>query len=106
MNGADYLGLIKAVSIVGLLIAAGTGLARMRGEEPLGYFLMLAIFYGVLFLPKATVIVQDQRTGMTYPVANVPLGVAFFASESSHIGKWLTESFETNFTSVDDLKFQ
>ena len=106
MNGGDYLGLLKAVSIVGILVAAGSALVRMRGEEPLGYFIMFALFYGTLFVPKATVTVQDLRTANVYTVANVPLGVAFFATETSHIGKWLTETFETNFTSVDDVKFE
>lgn len=106
MNGGDYLGLLKAVSIVGILVAAGSALVRMRGEEPLGYFIMFALFYGTLFVPKATVTVQDLRTANVYTVANVPLGVAFFATETSHIGKWLTETFETNFTSIDDVKFE
>lgn len=106
MNGGDYLGLIKALAIAGILIAAGTALVRMRGEEPLGYFVMFALFYGTLFVPKATVTVKDLRTSTFYTVANVPLGVAFFASQTSHIGKWLTETFETNFTAVDDVKFE
>lgn len=106
MNGDDYMGLIKAISVVGILVAAGTALVRMRGEEPLGYFIMFSLFYGTLFVPKTTVTVQDLRTANVYTVANVPLGVAFFAAETSHIGKWLTEAFETNFTAVDDLKFE
>jgi conjugal transfer mating pair stabilization protein TraG len=105
MNGSDYLGLVKALAIAGILVAAGSAIVRMRGEEPLGYFIMFALFYGTLFVPKTTVTVQDLRTATVYTVANVPLGVAFFASETSHFGKWLTETFETNFTSVDDEKF-
>lgn len=105
MNGGDFLGLIKAIAIAALLVSAGTALVKMRGEEPLGYFIMFAIFYGVLFVPRTTVSVQDLRTGATYTVANVPLGVGFFKSQTSHIGKWLTENYETYFTAVDDEKF-
>lgn len=105
MNGGDYLGLVKAIAIAGILVAAGTGLVKMKGEEPLGYFIIFALFYGTLFVPKVTVTVQDIRTNTVYTVANVPLGVAFLSSQASHIGKWLTESFETNFTAVDDEKF-
>lgn len=105
MNGDDYLGLVKAIAIAGILVAAGTALVRMRGEEPAAYFIMFALFYGTLFVPKATVTVQDLRTPTVYTVANVPMGVALFASETSHIGKWLTETFETNFTAIDDEKF-
>lgn len=105
MNGDDYFGLVKAIAIAGILVAAGTAIVRMRGEEPAGYFIMFALFYGTLFVPKATVTVQDLRTATVYTVANVPLGVALFASETSHIGKWLTETFETNFTAIDEEKF-
>lgn len=105
MNGSDYLGLLKAVAIAGILVAAGTALARMRGEDPLVYFIMLGLFYGTLFVPKATVTVKDLRTPAIYTVSNVPLGVALFAAEISHLGKWLTETFETNFSSIDDVKF-
>jgi conjugal transfer mating pair stabilization protein TraG len=39
-------------------------------------------------------------------VANVPLGLAFFASTTSRIGAWLTETYETNFSLPDDeLRF-
>lgn len=106
MNGDDYMGLIKAISVVGILVAAGTALVRMKGEEPLGYFIMFALFYGTMFVPKTTVTVQDLRTAQVYTIANVPLGVAFVSTQTSHVGKWLTETFETNFTSVDDLKFE
>lgn len=102
MNGSDYLGLVKAIAIVGLLVAAGTAVVRMRGEEPLGYFIVLAMFYGILFVPKVNVVVQDVRTPTVYNIANVPLGVGFFASEASHVGKWLTETFETTFTPIND----
>lgn len=106
MSGDDYLGLVKAIAIAGLLVAVGGAIVKMRGEEPIGYFVMLALFYGTLFVPKVTVTVEDLRTSNVYTVANVPLGAAFFASQTSHIGKWLTESFETNFTSIDDAKFE
>ena len=33
------------------------------------------------------------------------MGLALFASETSHIGKWMTEAFETAFTPVDEEKF-
>lgn len=102
MNGNDYLGLLKAIAIAGLLVAAGGAIVRMRGEEPLGYFIVLGMFYGILFVPRVTVTVQDMRTPTIYTVANVPLGVGFFASEASHIGKWLTETFETTFSPIND----
>lgn len=105
MNGPDYLGLMKALAVGALLVSVGTAFARMKGEEPVAYFLMLALFYGVLFVPKTTVSINDTRAAKVYTVANVPLGLAFFAATTSHIGKWLTDSYETFFMDVDDLKF-
>ena len=105
MNGGDFLGLMKAVAVAGLLIAIGGAVVSMKGEEPVAYLTMMVIFYMALFVPRVTVTVQDVRANTNYQVANVPLGVAFFASETSHIGKWLTETFETAFTPADEEKF-
>lgn len=105
MGGGDYLGLVKSIAIAGLLIAVGTGLAKISAKEPLTYFIFLMLFYSMLFVPKVTVTVQDLRSGNTGQVANVPLGVGFFVSATSKIGKFLTETFETNFVANDALKF-
>ena len=105
MGGGDYSTLMKSLAMVGLLITVGTGVVKLRGEEVLGYFIVLAMFYGICFVPKTTVNVHDVRANTDYPVANVPLGLALFASETSHIGKWMTESFETAFTPVDEERF-
>ena len=105
MGGGDYSTLMKSVAMVALLITVGTGVVKLRGEEVLGYFIVLAMFYGICFVPKTTVNVHDVRANTDYPVANVPLGLALFASETSHIGKWMTESFETAFTPVDEERF-
>ena len=105
MNGGDFLGLMKAVAVAGLLIAVGGAIVRMKGEEPVAYLTMMIIFYMTLFVPRVTVTVKDVRANTNYQVANVPLGVAFFASETSHIGKWMTEAFETAFTPADEERF-
>ena len=105
VGGADFLGLMKAVALLGLLSAAGIGLLKISFKEPGAYILMLLLFFSVMFVPKVTVTVRDVRTGTIGTVANVPLGIAFFAGTTSHIGKFLTESFETSFTLGDELKF-
>jgi conjugal transfer mating pair stabilization protein TraG len=78
----------------------------MRGEDLGTWMIFLVIFYAGLFLPKVTVSVLD-RTGTNPPavVANVPLGVAFFASMTSHVGDWLTRSFETVFSLPNEVRF-
>ena len=105
MGGNDFWGLVRSVAIVGLIVAAVAGLLKLRMNE-LGIWLtMLVIFYGGLFLPRVTVSIVDQRIGNTYTVDNVPLGLAFFSATTSHIGSWLTETFETNFSAADEERF-
>ena len=103
----DFVGLLRATAVLGLIIAAVASLLRMRGEDLGTWMIFLVIFYAGLFLPKVTVTVID-RTSINPPavVANVPLGVAFFASMTSHVGDWLTRSFETVFSLPNEVRFQ
>ncbi len=106
MGTNDFVGLVRAIAVVGLLVAAFASLVRMRGEEIGTWFVFLAVLYVGLFVPKVTVAVID-RTATNPPqvVANVPLGVAFFASTTSHVGDWLTRSFETVFALPNEVRF-
>jgi len=103
----DFVGLLRATAVLGLIIAAVASLLRMRGEDLGTWMIFLVIFYAGLFLPKVSVTVID-RTSTNPPmvVANVPLGVAFFASMTSHVGDWLTRSFETVFSLPNEVRFQ
>jgi len=103
----DFAGLLRAIAVLGLIIAAIASLVRMRGEDLGTWMIFLVIFYAGLFLPRVTVNVID-RTSVNPPqaVANVPLGVAFFASMTSHVGDWLTRSFETVFALPNEVRFQ
>lgn len=105
MGSGDFMGLMQAVALIGLLTAAGMGLFKISFKEPAQYIGMLVLFNGLLFVPKVTVSVQDVRSGAVGTVANVPLGVAFVSTTTSHIGKYLTETFETVFGLGDELKF-
>lgn len=105
MGSGDFMGLMQAVALIGLLTAAGMGLFKISFKEPAQYIGMLVLFNGLLFVPKVTVSVQDIRSGAVGTVANVPLGVAFISTTTSHIGKYLTETFETVFGLGDELKF-
>lgn len=103
---SDYLGLMKVFAIFGLFVAVATTFVKARGEDAAIYILMLAVWYVGLFLPKKDVVVQDIAGGGTYTVANVPLGLAVFASAESHIGYWLTRVSETVFALPADINFQ
>lgn len=105
MGGGDYLGLMRSLAIAGLFVAVGIGLTRISAKEPLQYFVFLGLFYFGLFVPKVQVDVVDVRTGGVGSVANVPLGVGLFYSVTSQVGHYLTNTFESNFQPVQNLRF-
>jgi hypothetical protein len=98
----DYLSLIRIAGMIGLMIAIAYGFVRARGEDAGAYLVMIALFYGMLFTPRVTVtIVEAAGTGAPVQVANVPIGLGFFASTTSKIGHWLTQKTETFFALPD-----
>lgn len=108
MGSGDYLGLLRTLALVGILSLALVVLAgKGRMEEFWKWVIMLAVFNGMLLVPKTNVIVVD-RTGSapSQVIANVPIGLAAFAHSTSKIGDWLTEAFETVFSLPNDLQFR
>lgn len=103
--GGDYLALVKVAAMIGVFIAVGGAFVRHRGEDAAKYVIMLALFYCGLFLPRVTVNIEERGAGAgtsaVLVVDNVPLGLAFFASTTSHIGAWMTEQTETFFSLPD-----
>lgn len=91
-----YETLMFALVLFGFLVITGVALAHFRAEKPFVWIIFLVLFHGILFVPKINVNIID-RTGTAAPmvVPNVPLGLAFFASTTSHIGDWLTRSYES-----------
>lgn len=60
----------------------------------------------MLFLPTTTVWVKDTITRHAYKIDHVPYGLALFASQTSNLGKSITELVEQSFSTPDDLKYQ
>lgn len=103
VNG-DYLSIIRVAAMMGLLMAVCYGFVRARGEDAAQYLLMVALFYSTLFVPRVTVSIEEHGgagAGAPIVVDNVPLGLAFFASTTSHIGYWLADTTETFFALPD-----
>lgn len=104
-SGVDgnYLSLVRVAALLGTFLAVCYGFLRARGEDAAHYLLMVAVFYTTLFIPRVTVTIEDRGLGTGSPVTvdNVPIGLAFFASTTSHIGFWLTERTETFFSLPD-----
>ena len=106
-GGDDFASLLRVFTLIGLFVAVTYGFVRARGEDAAVYLIVIAIWYVGLFVPKVTVTIEDRApaTGAPVAVSNVPLGLAFFASTTSHIGAWLTERYETFFSLPTDLRF-
>lgn len=109
MGSSDYLGLLKTLALIGCISLAMAVLSGLSKTEDFGrWVIMLAIFNGMLLVPKVTVLLTDETgTQGQITVANVPIGLAEFASTMSHVGYWLTRTFETTFTVIPtDLQFE
>jgi len=66
----------------------------------LGRFLVAFIIYSALFVPRATVHLEDSQTKKFYTMDNIPLGLAVGSSLVSKVGAGLTHVFEDYFTPV------
>lgn len=102
LGGSDYIGLLRAVAVVGALTITTVAIISQRHTDHFLFYAALAIFYTTLIIPRQNVVVRDVRTGASYVVANVPIGVALPATTASHVGYWLTNIFETAFIPAND----
>ena len=117
----DLLNAVAAITSGGAYIA----LAQLAGVAGLGWILfrtafggswkdnakwilLFAVVWGAMIVPKATVRVVDRLDPTLAPavVANVPIGLALFASLTSQVGDGLTRLTEQAFTLPDDLQYQ
>ena len=72
------------------------------------WMLLFVAVWGAMIVPKATVRVVDRLDPTLAPavVANVPIGLALFASLTSQVGDGLTRLTEQAFTLPNDLQYQ
>ncbi len=72
------------------------------------WVLLFAAVWGAMIVPKATVRVVDRLDPALAPavVANVPIGLALFASVTSQIGDGLTRLTEQAFALPNDLAYR
>ena len=104
-GSADYTGLLRTFILFGFLCVITVCALRYRGLDAGSFIFAVALFYGVTLVPKTDLAINDERSGSVYVVSNVPLGLAFMASTTSHIGHWLTETFEDTFAGVEAERF-
>lgn len=104
-GSADFTGLLKTIILFGFLCVITVCALRYRGLDAGSFIFAVALFYGVTLVPKTDLAINDERSGSVYVVSNVPLGLAFMASSTSHIGHWLTDIFEDTFAGVEAERF-
>ena len=125
MGGGTYL--VDLLNAVAAITGGGAyvALAQLAGAAGLGWvlfrtafggswkdnakwILLFAAVWGAMIVPKATVRVVDRLDPALAPavVANVPVGLALFASLTSQVGDGLTRLTEQAFTLPDDLAYQ
>lgn len=104
-GSSNYLGLLQTLILFGFLCVITVCALRYRGLDAGSFIFAVALFYGVTLVPKTDLAINDERSGSVYVVSNVPLGLAFMASTTSHVGHWLTEIFEDTFAGVEAERF-
>lgn len=97
-NADGFVNMTRAAFLVGLLAFGAR--AVMTGRFELTSLLASLIIYALMFGPRATVIVIDNYSGATTPVANVPVGVAAPFALVSRTGKFFAETFESAFSVI------
>ena len=91
---------IGPLTALALLISLGgiaiTGISRQRVN--VDHLLVLVLVFGVMFIPKTDLNIEDVITGKVDIVEDVPIGVAAVGGVVSHISLVLAENFETVFS--------
>ena len=117
----DLLNAVAAITSGGAYVT----LAQLAGAAGLGWILFRTAFggswkdnakwvllftavWGAMIVPKATVRVVDRLDPALAPavVANVPVGLALFASLTSQVGDGMTRLTEQAFTLPNDLRYR
>ncbi|MDE0222126.1 MAG: conjugal transfer protein TraG N-terminal domain-containing protein [Spirochaetaceae bacterium] len=117
----DLLNAVAAITSGGAYVtlaqlAGAAGLAWVLFRTAFGgswkdngkWILMFVAVWGAMIVPKATVRVVDRLDPALAPavVANVPIGLALFASVTSDIGDGLTQLTEQAFALPNDLAYR
>lgn len=106
-GGSGMTSLIRLFLVLGLMLGMAKAMFDFNVGQILKWFIMAAVIYGVLWVPKVQVHVTDKYnpalTGAD--VANVPLGVGVVAGMSSRVGDRAIQLMETAFASPDDVRY-
>lgn len=105
----DSTGILKPLIRVGLTIGLCyviiLMLYRDQLVEGLKWFLWVVIATNLLFLPTTTIWIHDPLANTKNKVDHVPYALGAFASFVSHVGKNVTEKFESLFSLPDYMPY-
>ena len=107
-GGGAYIALAQLAGIAGLGWILFRTAFGGSWKDNAKWILLFAAVWGAMIVPKATVRVVDRLDPTLAPavVANVPIGLALFASLTSQVGDGLTRLTEQAFTLPDDLQYR
>ena len=107
-GGGAYITLAQLAGIAGLVWILFRTAFGGSWRDNAKWVLMFTAIWGAIIVPKATVRVVDRLDPALAPavVANVPIGLALFASLTSEVGDGLTRLTEQAFTLPNDLTYQ
>ena len=107
-GGGAYLTLAQLAGVAGVAWILFRTAFGGSWKDNAKWVLMFTAVWGAMIVPKATVRVVDRLDPGLAPavVANVPVGLAIFASLTSEVGDGLTRLTEQAFTLPDDLRYQ
>ena len=106
-GGSGMSSLIRLFLVLGLAVGIMKAMFDFNIGAVLKWFLMAAVIYGVLWVPKVQVHITDKyNPGLTgADVANVPLGVGVVAGMSSQVGDRAIQLMETAFGDPADVRY-
>ena len=107
-SGGAYVTLAQLAGVAGLAWVLFRTAFGGSWKDNAKWVLLFAAVWGAMIVPKATVRVVDRLDPTLAPavVANVPIGLALFASLTSQVGDGLTRLTEQAFTLPNDLQYR
>ena len=107
-SGGAYITLAQIAGVAGLAWVLFRTAFGGSWKDNAKWVLLFAAVWGAMIVPKATVRVVDRLDPTLAPavVANVPIGLALFASVTSQVGDGLTRLTEQAFALPNDLVYQ
>ena len=108
LNGGSgaLQGMLRMGGVVGVFIVYYMILYGNPMEVLKNWGIPVVLLTTMVFVPTSQVYVHDTITSYHYKIDHVPYGLALFSSQTSKVGKGLTELVEQSFSTPDDMTYQ